>query len=172
MMSWLRRKLFGEASEIERKMMELGLTPNVDGFQSTLGFFNRRTTRTKTATGILELLSAALAEERINIDFMQLKMSADGLEVEVDPFHLQMSMGEWLVTISVRIDQENHYRECNGFIPEECNGGFGVMLVVGDIEHRGDLYCREVFNSSHLADPSCNLEIAVAEIKRIVKGLQ
>jgi hypothetical protein len=159
--------------------MELGLTRYAGGFQATLGFFNRCTTRTKTASEILDLLSSALAAEGVKIDFGQTpRPGPDGTkEIEIDPHRLQSSVGNYFITVSVRIDQENNDRECNGFIPEERDGGFGIMLqaiVQSEKERRwgeDDMFCREVYNSGHLADPSCNLEIAVAEIKRIIQGL-
>lgn len=176
----MRTKEDAHVKELGAHLEKLGLTHLVGGFQATLGFFSRSVTRSKTAHDILDLLSAALAAEGVKIDFARTtQLNSNGEpETVINPYRLESSIGPYLVGVSVRIDQENSNRECNGFIPEEREGGFGIMLetiVQSEKQRRwgvDKMFCREVYNSSHIADPSCDLEIAVAEIKRIIKGMQ
>jgi len=150
----------------KHKLVELGLTQYLGGLQATIGYFSTHTTHTTTATCILELLKAALDDQQIKVDFRQKDTKG-----KKDFYVLEACVNECIVPIAVRIDQENYNANCNGFIPEEKEGGFGILLRVR-IEDHYDEFCREIYNSGHIADPDCDLEIAVAEIKKIIDALK
>lgn len=150
------------------KLVELGLVHQYFGsLQGDIGYFSTHVTRTTTATCILRLLKAALDEQQIKVDFRP----KDAKGEEIDFYALEACVNEYVVSIAVRIDQENHNTRCNGFIPEEKEGGFGVLLRVR-IKDDYHEFCREIYNSGHIADPDCDLEIAVAEIKKIIDVLK
>lgn len=152
-------------------MKKLGLSCHTGGFQTGVGYFATKLTRSPAATAILELFKDALNERGIPIEFNKIKHGRGKGGYDPDPFALVMPCGNHEIKIATRIDNDGDDRQFCGFVPEETSGGFGIMIYVQRKDSQ-DYFFKEISCASHYADPSFDPEGAVDDIQQLVEDLK